>query len=416
MPVEYRSPRSDAELEDAFRCSYAALGGGARFFERIVRLDPWFRRENTRACFVDGRVASVVQVFERPLRIGRCTVRAGCLGSVGTHPDFRRRGYGLGTLQDTARYLRGEGFDLSLFFTVIHRHYARAGWTVHPTTSLLVDLPASFPEPAPGVQVAPCAAERDRLQVRAIYDAENARRTGTVVRTPEYWARREQWNEGRAERTWVARRDETAVAYACEEEGDVREMGRLPGQDEALTALLTAVWAPLRAEGRETVRVRAPSGGRRLLEAMGCRATRRESPAMMVRLVNLRSLMSKLAPLLTERARAAGENRDVRFGLRTEADACTVEVRDGRVRVVAPAKDDVVLPLSQTQAIGLLMDHLTIDHVGEANGLPMDHPTVAHVGEANGLAMDEPTRAAVRPLFPKDAFHHWTWDRRMHAE
>ena len=46
--------------------------------------------------------------------------------------------------------------------------------------------------------------------------------------------------------------------------------------DEALAALLTTLWAPLRAEGTETVRARSPVGGRRLLETMGCRVTRRD--------------------------------------------------------------------------------------------------------------------------------------------
>ena len=90
MSAEYRAPRDDEELEETFSCSARAFGGHEEFFRSITRFDPWFCLENTRACFVAGKAVSVVQVFERPIRVGHCTVKMGGVGRVGTVTENRR--------------------------------------------------------------------------------------------------------------------------------------------------------------------------------------------------------------------------------------------------------------------------------------------------------------------------------------
>lgn len=398
--MEYRSPRTEAELEDSFACSYSALGGDASFFGKIVRLDPWFRMEHTRACFVDGRVVSVVQLFERQVRIGSCVVKAGSIGSVGTHPDYRGRGYGVGVLHDTARFLRREGFDLSFFFTAIRQHYAKGGWVIHPTSSLEVTLPDVFPDVAAGIEVERFRVERDHAGVEAVFDQENATRTGTIVRTPKYWEARGQWSAARDEEVWVGLREGKVVAYVCEEDGNVREMGRLSGEDAALASVLSHVWSPLKRVDVERVRVRAPVGGRALLASLGCGTRSRESPSLMIRLVNLESLMRKIEPLLNERAEAAGIDGNVGVRFVTEADACAIRVQDGGAEVIGDDGSQTELRLSQSQMLGLIAGRMTIGQVVEANGLEVEAKAVA----------------ILDPLFPSDPFHHWTWDRRMHAE
>ena len=96
MNIEYRAPRNQTELQDTIECSIRAFGSSEHIqhlFTNIVEHDPWFDLNNTRACFVDGKAASVVQIFERPMRIGNCVVRMGGVGSVGTDPPHRRGGY-----------------------------------------------------------------------------------------------------------------------------------------------------------------------------------------------------------------------------------------------------------------------------------------------------------------------------------
>lgn len=354
--------------------------------------------EHTRCCFVDGRVVSVVQLFERFVRVGQCVVRAGSIGSVGTDPDYRDRGFGVGVLQDTARFLREDGFDLSMFFTGIRQHYAKAGWVIHPTSSLEVTLSPDLSSTAGDVDIERAVTE-DEPSIEAIYDAENGLRTGTIVRSRAYWEARRQWHAGREEAVWVVRRSGRAVAYACEEDGNVREMGRLEGEDEALKSLLVCLWAPLRDQGAEQVRVREPVGGRALIRSIGCEARSRESPNLMLRLVNLRSLIGKIAPLLGARAREADGNRSFGIRFETESDSVTIRYDGGSVAVDDDAPDTNVR-LSQSQMLGLIAGRMTVDQVVEANGLNLETQVVD----------------ALVPLFPSDPYHHWTWDRRMHAE
>ena len=106
MNLEIRAPRSDEELHDSLECEARTFRGGdwaLPFFTAITVQDPWFKLENTRACFLDGKVVSAVQIFERPIRIGSCSIRMGGVGSVGTDPDHRRDGYSNAVLRDSVR-------------------------------------------------------------------------------------------------------------------------------------------------------------------------------------------------------------------------------------------------------------------------------------------------------------------------
>ena len=76
MQIDYRAPQNIEELNDSIYCSMCAFNWSEgefsedHFFSRIVKFDPWYDLNNTRACFADGRVVSVVVIFERPMRIG----------------------------------------------------------------------------------------------------------------------------------------------------------------------------------------------------------------------------------------------------------------------------------------------------------------------------------------------------------
>ena len=75
MKIQYRAPRNQTELDDSIQCSVSAFDQPEHTFANIVKHDPWFDLTNTRACFVDGKVVSVVQIFRRLMRIGGCVVQ-----------------------------------------------------------------------------------------------------------------------------------------------------------------------------------------------------------------------------------------------------------------------------------------------------------------------------------------------------
>ena len=169
MNIEYRAPRSATELDDTIQCSIRAFGGSEHIrhlFVNIVEHDPWFDLNNTRACFVDGKAVSVVQIFERPMRIGNCVVRMGGVGSVGTDPPHLRAGYSSGVLRDSVRYMQTAGYDLSILGTGIQSHYARAGWVMHPTYSMELTLPPTLGEGPPDMTIELCEPDRDMPVLR----------------------------------------------------------------------------------------------------------------------------------------------------------------------------------------------------------------------------------------------------------
>ena len=117
MKIQYRAPRNQSELDDSIQCSISVFNDPAHMFTNIINLDPWFDFNNTRACFIDGKVVSVVQIFRRPMRIGGSVVQMAGVGNVSTLPEYRRAGHSSKVLRDSVHYMRAAGYDLSILFT-----------------------------------------------------------------------------------------------------------------------------------------------------------------------------------------------------------------------------------------------------------------------------------------------------------
>ena len=377
MNVEYRAPRNETELDDTIECSLHAFGdsGDRRYrFTNIVKQDPWFDLNNTRACFVDGKAASVVQVFDRPMRIGNCVVRLAAVGSVGTDPPHRRAGYSSGVLRDSVRYMQTAGYDLSILSTGIHSHYARAGWVMHPTYSMDVTLPATFGEAPADEIIELCEPNRDLPALRAIYDQFNANRTGTFVKNPEYWVNRPKWKSYDPSLYWIAKRGETTVAYLQAERWEVGEFGYLPDAEEAMIALFCHFFRCAKAEGVKEINAPAPSTSRKIFETMGCSVRGRERSNIMVLITNFESLLTKIKPLLEARL------RDSDFSAWTgtiricyEADERTLIIRDGEISIAKNSESpEINLLVSQIQLLKLLFGNMSAEQVVFSNDLTID--------------------------------------------
>ena len=408
MPVEFRAPRNDAELDDTIECSAVAFGGGEwvrTLFINITKHDPWFCLENTRACFVDGRPVSVVQIFDRPMRIGDCVVRMGGVGSVGTHPDSRSHGYSQAVLRDAVRYMEREGYDLSLLGAGVPSHYARAGWIHHPTFSFQIELgaePAGAPpaaeaaEEGPATAVEPFEPGQHLAEVMAVYDAFNRARTGAIVRTAEYWESVPKWKGLDLGRSWVTRSESRIAAYLLGSENRIDEFGCLPGAEDALGRLVRHAFAAAAGDGKERLNANIPPAYRRLFESGSASLSREESSAWMARIFDLEPFLRKLAPLLWRRLSAsscAGWEGAIR--LRTEGDELSLRItRHGLSVGTADGDADVDLRASQYQLLHLILGGLSADQLSFCNGLDLD-------GEALCL---------IDALFPPDQLFLWGRD------
>ena len=398
MNIEYRAPCNETELDDTIECSLHAFGdsGDRRYrFTNIVKQDPWFDLNNTRACFVDGKAASVVQVFDRPMRIGNCVVRMGGVGSVGTDLPHRRAGYSSGVLRDSVRYMQTAGYDLSMLSTGIHSHYARAGWVMHPTYSMDVTLPAMLGEAPADEIIELCEPNRDLPALRAICDRFNANRTGTFVKNPEYWVNRPKWKSYDPSLYWIAKRGETTVAYLQVERWEIGEFGYLPDAEGAMIALFYHFFRCAKAEGVKEINAPVPSTSRKIFETMGCSVRGRERSNIMVLITNFESLLTKIKPLLEARL------RDSDFSAWTgairicyEADERTLIIRDGEISIAKNSKSpEIDLLVSQAQLLKLLFGNMSAEQVVFSNGL-----TINEIGLLDAL-------------FPAGELFMWRTDR-----
>ena len=374
MKVEYRAPRNETELDDTIECSLRAFGnlGDRRLrFTNIVKRDPWSDLNNTRACFVGGKAASVVQIFDRPMRIGNCVVRMGAVGSVGTDPSQRRAGYSSGVLQNSVRYMQMSGYDLSILSTGIHSHYARAGWVLHPTYSMDVTLPTTLGEVPTDVTIEQCEPNRDLPALQAIYNQFNANRTGTFVKNTEYWINRPKWRPYDPSLYWIAKQGGTTVAYLQTERWEVGEFGYLPDANGTMIALFCHFFRCAKAEGVQEINAPTPSESRKVFEMMGCSVRGRERSNIMVLITNFESLLTKIKPLLEARLKTSDfATWTGAIRIRYEADERTLVVGDGSINIVRHSESPVInLSVSQTQLLKLLFGNMNAEQIIFSNGL-----------------------------------------------
>ena len=397
MQIDYRAPQNIEELNDSIYCSMCAFnwseGGFSEdhFFSRIVKFDPWYDLNNTRACFVDGRVASVVVIFERPMRIGNSVVRMGGLGSVGTHPDHRKKGYSSQVLLDTADHLATSCFDLSLLFTGINDHYAKAGWVTYPVTFRSINL-SNLPklETAAEVLVEKYDVETDLPEVILIYDQFNQSRTGTTVRDQTYWRNQPKWRGQDPDLFWVARQEGKIVAYLKGGNKDILEVGcrSNPVNDRlALNQLVRHFLQNRIATGQETIRVEDYTEIQQALDQLGIASSTDEQRYFMFRITNFRSLLVKLVPMLENRLRSSNLiGWQGQIQLQYELEAQTLTISDGKIEV-DPETDapTIDLKLSQLQVLQLIFGEL------DASSVLIEYPILSI-------------------LFPPDQLLYWPTD------
>ena len=398
MNIEYRAPRNEAELDDTIECSVRAFGesGDRRYrFTNFVKQDPWFDLNNTRACFVDGKVASVVQIFDRPMRIGNCVVRMGGVGSVGTNPAHRRAGYSSRVIRDTVQYMRTAGYDLSMLSTGIQSHYARAGWVTYPTYGMELTLPPTFGEVPADVTIEQCEPNRDLPVLQAVFDQFNANRTGTFVKNDKYWVNRPTWRPYDPSLHWIAKREGATVAYLLVERWMVGEFGYLPAAEGAMIALFNHFFHYAKTEGVQEINALAPSESRKIFETMGCAVRRRERSNIMALITNFESLLTKIKPLLEMRLRDSDFSAwSGAIRIRYEADKRTLIIREGEISVARNSRlPEIDLHLSQIQLLKLLFGNMSAEEVVFSNDLQ-----IREIGLLDAL-------------FPADELFIWWLDR-----
>lgn len=106
---------SQKNLSQAQRVELDALDKLAFTEEMDFGFD-WSGSEEYVVLRVDGRLAAMVGMLERTIRVGGREVKVGGVGGVATHPDHRRRGYAGRLLEAAARVLQEKGCRFAMLF------------------------------------------------------------------------------------------------------------------------------------------------------------------------------------------------------------------------------------------------------------------------------------------------------------
>jgi len=258
---------------------------------------------NVRVLFRGGELASSIAIFPTTVRTGAAELRVGGINGVVTRPDLRKQGAAGLVLRDCHRKVREDGCDLALLSTVIVDWYRRFGWELGALqrTFALDRNTIRYLPTLPDLEVAVAGvADLDALGVLHEREPLGARRAADpwpiLLGRPRVKA-------------YVARRLGEVVAYTVLSGDAVIETGGPGDLAAALVAELyrrhddpdvsTSTYERGRPPRVPTLRlqVHAPP----LDDGLGAFLQRLGVPAQldylgMIRVVNARQLLGKLAP------------------------------------------------------------------------------------------------------------------------
>ncbi len=309
--VEIRAARP-AEYPAVLETVCAAFGERVRpYMTAMLWGDPTLTTEDIRVAAVDGAIASVVRIADRPIRYGTATLRLAGVGAVSTHPDYQGRGLASRVLEDAACSMRERGYHLAMLFTGIQPFYARLGWTAVSEPGFRVvcsPLPRSgeglgegaAPRPEAPI-IRPFDQSRDLPAIMRIYDAFNAGRFGPYLRTSAYW-RCAHSRERNIMPSLVAEQSGEVIAYASTTPPGNRlilyEAACLPGAGDAFDPLASAIIGQAQAHDLTAIEARLPPGHglRRAFQHMkGATVEDRSHPGMMLLPLDLPALCQAAA-------------------------------------------------------------------------------------------------------------------------
>ena len=218
-----------------------AFPGERTIFEGYMQADPALRDSDTLLAWEGERPVSCVQIFTKEIRLRGETVALGGIGSVGTDPEYRRRGLARSLLSEAAADMERRGMALALLFGD-ENLYRRLGWVTLPRQLISVHAPDPAPQTPDDLRVR--AFESDDLpSVRALYDDYCGGLDGTTVRDEAYWGGQLRYAGSPDEIFRVAERAGRLVAYvriATPPGVLLMEYARAKGAAEALAALVTS--------------------------------------------------------------------------------------------------------------------------------------------------------------------------------
>lgn len=288
------------------------VGTPADHFVKQHLYDGTFRPWQGRVAEVDGRVVAYVRIFDRRMRVRGVPLRAGGVGSVATHPDFRRRSLASTLLEDAIRVMRRRGYAISFLYTGVMPLYERLGWRVVAQPYLRAPLAEAARAATSGAYVVRSFDAGDLPAVRRVFSRATRDATGSIVRTERYWRDHFWWANDDPRFFLVVERRGRVVAYlrgqveAPRQRLVVLECETLPSERAAAPALFAEAARRALTLGLTMVYCQAPADSAIAEAFRACsRAESRptgRAPDMQL-LVRPDQVLRRLLPLLRRAAR-----------------------------------------------------------------------------------------------------------------
>ena len=407
--MEIRCVRQ-AELEEMvdLQCRVFRTDGHERYGQ-YIHGDSSYRYGQTRVVVVDGRIVATLRIWDRTLRIGSTPVRMGGIGGVCTHPDHRGRGYASAMMADAVSWMRLEGYLASVLFSEIPtRFYRRLGWGSVPMAGFRltgVGQGATTMAVKGEWRVEEFDESRDLKQVMALYEDYNRRRSGSLVRTQQYWYSAPARLRGILPSV-VVRRGDAVGGYLNSElaadRAEVLEVGCESDGYRALAALADHLVRRCLERGIDEIHGDIPHGHplvAALQERSGGDLYLTGNSSMMVWPVNLKALFRELLPALQRRLEEAGAHqRPAGVCLRVDEQTCALRVDDGGVLTLEEGS-------AEASEIALSGDVFWRFLLGEASWVEIV-PTV----QSMGTVVTAEASSLLSALFPRSEVGFWAPD------
>jgi predicted N-acetyltransferase YhbS len=374
-------------------------------FRRQAEHDSTFRWRHARVVEVDGAVVGFLRVFDRRMWLRGARLRAAGIGSVATHPGYRRRGLATALLRDTLDLLRREGYHLSFLGTEIAApFYERLGWRIvrQPSHGAPAAEATALPDRRAGLTIRPFAPS-DLAAVARIHARATRGRTGAVVRGLRYWADHLSWIDDDPGGFLVATVGRGGIAAFARSRSErwastlvVLDAHCRAGAEACLAPLLGALGRYAMGQGLKGIQASLPEG-HPLADAFArlpsAGVTTDTRFPLMMRVVDLPGLLRSLAPLLAERLGAA-RGPTVCLAFEEDGERTYLRVGPEGVRVARRPAGEVA---SVTP--------------GEAVTLLLGQKDVREVLAPGADLPSEGTLSALGQLLPRQALHFCTADR-----
>ncbi len=379
-------------------------------FRRQTEHDSTFRWRYGRVVEVDGAVVGYLHIFDRRMWLRGARLRAAGIGSVSTHPDYRRRGLATALLRDTLALLHRDGYHLSFLGSeVAAAFYERLGWRIvrQPSHGAPAAEAAALPvrqagrPERPRLTIRPFAPS-DLTAVARIHARATRGRTGAVARSLRYWTDHMSWMDEDAGGflltvsgrggidAFVRSRSERWASTLMLLDAHCRE-----GAEAHLAPLLGALGRYAVSQGLKGIQASLPEG-HPLADAFArlpsAGMTTEVRYPFMMRAMNLPDLLRRLAPVLGERVPA------------TKAPVSLAFEEDGQRTYLSIGPDGVSVarrPAGEVVSVA----------PGEAVTLLMGQKSARDVLAPAADPPSEGALSALEQLLPREPLHFWGADR-----